>query len=268
MTEHIRATTFHRRRGKEKNTFSYGVDYILTDLNNSADRALPWPISHNRFNLWSLNDRRHGGPRERGSGMAWFAGELEKRNFPFAKSGDGGHGRVRLVLLAQPAFLWFHFSPVSFWLALVDGKLCAFIAEVNSTFGQRHCYFCAHDDFSQIKPDDRLTAEKLMHISPFQTVEGQYHFNFDFSETDINIRILYDKGDDGVVATLRGKRQAATSGSLLGAAMRRPFGAGRVLALIHWQAAKLYFKGAKFLGRQREPETLISDSQNLKARNK
>ena len=248
MISHIQAKTHHARRGPLKNAFTYGVDFVLTDL---SDADTPWLLSRNRWNLWSIWDRRHGGARDDGRGVAWFREVLKERGF----DPDG----AELLLLTQPSFLWFHFNPVSFWVALVDGTPRAFVAEVNSTFGQRHCYVCAHEDFRPIDAKDRLTARKLMHVSPFQKVEGQYHFNFGLTEDAVNIRIDYRNGDQGVLATLAGKRKKATSGSLLWAAVRRPFGAARVVALIHWQAAILYLKRAPFLKKQPPAEELVSD---------
>ncbi|MDU8927016.1 DUF1365 domain-containing protein [Alisedimentitalea sp. MJ-SS2] len=251
MLEHIQAQTLHARRGTLKNTFSYGVDFVLTDLGTKT----PALMSRNRFNLWSLWDRHHGGARGDGRGLAWFKQVLHKRGFQTKNA--------QLLLLTQPSFLWFHFNPVSFWIALVDGTPRAFVAEVNSTFGQRHCYFCAHEDFRPIERGDALIAEKLMHVSPFQKIAGHYRFNFGFSDTRIDIRISFENEDQGVLATLAGDRCVATNKSLLWAAVRRPLGAVRVLALIHWQAAILYLKRAPFLRKQPAPATFTSESQPL-----
>lgn len=251
MIDHIQARTLHARRGPLKNAFTYGVDFVLTDFD--ADR--PWLLSRNRFNLWSLWDKHHGGPRGNGTGLPWFEEQLRSRGFPV--------DRAQLYLLAQPSFLWFQFNPVSFWIACIDGEPCAFIAEVNNTFGHRHCYFCAHDDFRPIKKTDRLQADKIMHVSPFQVVKGQYTFNFALDETAINIRINYENGDQGVLATLGGKRRNATNRTLIWAAIRRPLGALRVLALIHWQAAILYLKRAPFLKKQPAPDLLMTECQNM-----
>ncbi|MEP3332773.1 DUF1365 domain-containing protein [Sedimentitalea sp.] len=246
MLDYVAARTHHSRRGALKNAFTYGVDFVLTDLESG------WPalISRNRFNLWSIRDRDYGGPRGEGGGVAWFRDILAERGF----SDD----TAQLLLLTQPACLWFQFNPVSFWIAMVDGRPRAFVAEVNSTFGQRHCYFCAHDDFRPIERSDRMTAEKMMHVSPFQTVQGTYLFNFGITEDAVDIRISYENGDQGVLATLTGKRQTAGNRSLMRAALRRPLGAGRVVALIHWQALILFLKKAPFLRRQPAPDLLIT----------
>ncbi|SFT94432.1 DUF1365 domain-containing protein [Sedimentitalea nanhaiensis] len=251
MLEHVQAQTHHARRGALRHAFTYGVDYVLSDLGDAA----PWLISRNRFNLWSIWDRHHGGPRGDGRGVGWFREVLLRRGF--AQEG------AQLLLLTQPSFLWFHFNPVSFWIAMVDGRPRAFVAEVNNTFGHRHCYFCAHEDFGPIAKGDRLVSEKMMHVSPFQSVNGQYHFDFGIDETEIDIRISYKNGDQGVVATLSGSRRPASSRSLLWAALRRPLGALRVLGLIHFEAVILFAKRAPFLKRQPAPELLISDSQNF-----
>ncbi|MGH1414546.1 MAG: DUF1365 domain-containing protein [Pelagimonas sp.] len=251
MIEHIQAQTFHARRGQTKNAFRYGVDYVLTDLTSGIAPLL----SRNRFNLFSIHDRHHGGPRGKGTGVAWFRDQLEQRGFPVEKA--------QLYLLTQPSFLWFHFNPVSFWIAVIDGTPRAFIAEVNNTFGHRHCYFCAHPGFRPIVWQDSLDADKLMHVSPFQTVAGTYRFNFEMTKQAFNIRISYENGDQGVLATLNGMREPASTVSLLGAALRRPLGAVRVVALIYWQALKLWLKRAPFLRKPKPPKPLVSDSTSF-----
>ena len=247
MANHIASKTLHVRRGALTNAFSYGVDYVLLDLDDVKNPLL---LSRNRFNLWSVWDRHHGGMPNAGTGKSWCVAQLNARGFDT----DG----AEILLLTQPSFLGYHFNPVSFWLACKGGKLRAVISEVNNTFGHRHCYFCAHADFRPIKKSDRLYAEKMMHVSPFQQVKGEYAFNFDFSANHVHFLINYRNGAEGVFATLKGKRQRATNPGLLQAALRRPFGALRVMTLIHWQAIKLWAKRAPFLKKPPPPETLIS----------
>ncbi|MEN9012332.1 MAG: DUF1365 family protein, partial [Yoonia sp.] len=46
---------------------------------------------------------------------------------------------------------------------------------------------------------------------------------------------------------------------ILCAAIRRPFGPRRVMALIHWQAIKLWWKGATFRSRPEPPTDEVSE---------
>ncbi len=61
-----------------------------------------------------------------------------------------------------------------------------------------------------------------------------------------------------MLATLTGPRTQLTNGSILKAALRRPFGSRRVLGLIHWQALKLWWKGADYKPRPEPPADEIS----------
>lgn len=251
MIDHIQAKTYHRRRGAIRNAFDYSVDFVVSDLT-----APPlWLLSHNGFNLWTLSDRHHGGPRGDGKGMTWFREVLTRQGFAVEQG--------ELLLITQPSFLGLHFNPVSFWVALIDGEVRAFVAEVNNTFGHRHCYFCAHDDFSPISFDQTIKARKSMHVSPFQQIAGSYSFNFGLTQDQLNIRIHFENGDQGVLATLTGPRRPASDRALLGAALRRPFGAARVVGLIYWQALKLYLKRAPFLRTPPPPSVPMTHSSPL-----
>ena len=239
--------TYHARRGEIKNAFRYSVDYLLHDFQETPDTRL---FSIDRFNLWSLRTADHGGMPKSGKGIKWFEQIL-------AEHGLDPETYDKLLITA-PRFLWFEFNPVSFWIATKNGSPVAMVAEVNSTFGQRHCYYCAKSDNSVITSQDSLKARKLMHVSPFQKISGEYTFNMELTKERFMMRIDYRDEQQGVLATMNGTITDARDLKLAYAAVRRPFGSLRVLTLIHWQAIKLWFKGAPFLGRQNPPSTLVS----------
>jgi len=241
--DHIRGETYHGRRGTVENAFRYGVDYIC--LEPEADLSTPWLFSHNGGNLTSLFDSDHGGPPKAGVGVPWVREVL---------TAHGIAAQGRILLLAQPRVLGHVFNPVSFWLIHnAEDELCVVIAEVSNTFGDRHSYLCHHDDLRPITRSDTLSAQKIFHVSPFQPVEGGYVFCFDIREDRIAIWIDYQTEAGGLIATLTGKRVPLTNGSILRACLRRPFGSRRVLSLIHWQALKLWWKGAKYRARPEPP---------------
>jgi DUF1365 family protein len=234
--ELISAQSFHGRRGEISNKFTYSLDYILLDMACALTPAL---LSRNRFNLFSIHDRHHGGVRGMGLGVAWARVVFQSRGFADLTG-------YSIRLLTQPSFFGYNFNPVSFWLLLKGDTLQAVIAEVNNTFGQRHSYFCSKSDGAAITAKDAIIAEKIFHVSPFQAVSGGYTFNFEFTPQAIAFRIALTDGQNGVVATLTGQRRAATNRGLIWSALRRPFGALRVVALIFWQAMKLKWKGAVY----------------------
>jgi len=61
-----------------------------------------------------------------------------------------------------------------------------------------------------------------------------------------------------VIATLVGSRKPLSNTGLIRAILRRPFGSRRVLTLIHWQALKLWWKGARFRSPPKPPAEEIS----------
>ena len=69
----------------------------------------------------------------------------------------------------------------------------------------------------------------------------------------MGIWIDYSAGDGGLLAALVGKRAPLTNLAILAAGLRRPFGSRRVLALIHWQALKLWWKGIGFSSPPKPP---------------
>jgi DUF1365 family protein len=241
--DHVAGHTTHTRKGAVDHAFRYGVDYVLID---PESRAGPWLFSRNAWNLTSVHDRNHGGPRRAGQGVAWARQVLAGRGLAAAKD-------LRILLLTQPGFLGYVFNPVSFWLALRGDDLVAVIAEVNNTFGDRHSYVCARPGFAPIRPADRIEATKVLHVSPFQDVAGTYSFAFDLRAERIAIRIAYRNGDETLFATLAGTRAPLTNRAILAACLRRPAGAVRTIALIHWQALKLALKHVAYRPRPLPP---------------
>jgi len=245
---HLKGATTHARRGSVRHAFTYGVDYVLID---PEARGGPLLFSRNKLNLASVHDRNHGGAPGNGAGAAWAWDVLAQRGLTRAP-------QHRLRLLTQPRFLGYIFNPVSFWM-LFDGiDLITVIAEVNNTFGDRHSYVCANPGFSPLTPDQQIHADKVFHVSPFQQIAGAYAFRFAVSETAVDIRILHTNGDEGLSASLTGALTPLGNRAILGAALRRPFGPLRTMALIHWHALKLKLKGATYRTRPLPPEKEVS----------
>ncbi|NDH26057.1 MAG: DUF1365 domain-containing protein [Rhodobacteraceae bacterium] len=246
--DYIEGWTWHGRKGDLENAFRYSVDYVMF---NATHKILgPALFSRNAAGVFSVYDTDHGGPPNRGRGVAWVKDVL--RSHGVELEGD-------ILLLAQPRVLGHVFNPVSFWLCHnATGDICAVISEVTNTFGDRHSYLCYHDDLRPILPTDTLSAQKIFHVSPFQPIDGNYVFRFDIRPDKIGIWIDLQIPGGGVMANLIGPRRPLRTVDILRALLRRPFGSRRVLGLIHWQAFKLWRKGAKYRKRPSPPETEVS----------
>jgi DUF1365 family protein len=248
QVQHIAGHTYHGRKGDIANAFRYRVDYVLLDMDTPVDA--PSLFSRNGRNLTAVFDSDHGGLPKQGRGAAWVREVLAQNKIALTGS---------VLLLTQPRVLGHVFNPVCFWLIYNEqDQLCAVISEVTNTYGDRHSYLCHHDDLRPIVASDRLKSRKLMHVSPFQPVEGGYEFRFDITAARVGIFIDYTSQAGGLIATLTGPRAPLSNGNILGFWLKRPFGSRRVLSLIHWQALKLWWKGAGFRNRPEPPTSEIS----------
>jgi DUF1365 family protein len=132
------------------------------------------------------------------------------------------------------------------------------ISEVSNTFGDRHSYLCAHDDHRPITREDTLSAQQDLSRLPVSADRGGLH-----------LPLRHPRGPDRRLDRLRHRERralrhahrqarAADTPAILRASLRRPFGARRVFALIHWQALKLWWKGAPYRARPEPPGHEVS----------
>jgi len=245
----VRARVSHVRRRPAENRFVYGLDCLLLDEAMLAEGRGPKLFSFGRPNLVSLHASDHG---VAGAGGAAGVRRLAR------EAGIGGIDRV--LLLAHPRYWGYTFNPVSFWfLTGAAGNLRAVLAEVHNTFGDRHGYLCAGPDGADIQRDCWTVSAKRFHVSPFFDIAGEYRFRFLLDESRVSVRIVYDDGAGGGLDTaIAGTRLPFTDRELARALARRPFGAARTTALIHWQALKLWRKGVRYRPRPQPPGESIT----------
>jgi DUF1365 family protein len=229
----------HRRRVAPYYRFVYRVFYLLLDVDriDALASQLRW-FSHNRFNLLSFHDRDHAGGGA-GSLRAWAEGLL---------AGDGvalDGGRIRLLCL--PRLFGFAFNPISLWYCEHrDGSLRAVIVEVRNTFGEKHAYLIASGG-KPLAYDEPQEKEKCFHVSPFFDLVGRYRFRF--SEPGERLRLVIHETREGIPildATLAAERKTLSDRAILAAALAMPWMTVKVVAGIHWEASKIWLRGARF----------------------
>jgi DUF1365 family protein len=156
---------------------------------------------------------------------------------------SGPIGRIELITNCR--VLGYVFNPVSFWLCHApDGALRAIVAEVNNTFGERHCYVLPAEGQDQ---PGVWRDKKVFHVSPFFSLDGTYRFEFAIADAHLDIRIdLHRNGQPVFVSRLALDRQPLTDARLARLLVTRPLVTAQVIAGIHWEALKLWVKGAAY----------------------
>ena len=246
----LTAQIAHARTRPKRNAFRYGAYYLCFSLKDLSALGKLTLLSLNRFNLFSFHERDHGGLEQ--NGESWIRHILAEFQLQIA---DGD-----IVLLTMPRLLGHVFNPVSFWFCFdKENRLRAVVSEVNNTFGERHSYLCAHADHRPINADDKLSAKKLFHVSPFIPVSGHYEFRFAYGEEKIGVWInLHDEKGLLLTTSLTGKRQPLTSINLLKHFLRYPLVTFKVIFLIHYQALRLLIKGVRYIPKPAPPTSEVS----------
>lgn len=241
----------HRRLVAPLYRFVYHVFYVLWDIDRIDEALRPLRLfSRNRFNVLSFHDRDHGA-QQPGRLRAWAEDLLRGAGL----APDGG----RIRLLAFPRLFGFAFNPISIWYCdRADGRLLAIIAEVRNTFGERHSYVLASDGREQ--PYEQMHEKtKRFHVSPFFDLVGLYRFRFEAPGE--RYRVVIHETRDGTPildATLAGERRALTDAAILAQVARMPLMTVKVVAGIHWEALKIWLRGARFHKKPAPPATPAS----------
>ena len=239
----------HTRLRPARNAFVYPTYFLMLPMRKLALNGTG-ELARNRRAAISFYDKDHGDGRA--DSLDWLDEVLRSEGVSDA-SGEAW-------LHCYPRVLGYSFKPVSFWYChRADGSLRAVVVEVNNTFGERHVYLLDHAKFGH-----EQTATKIFHVSPFCNIEGQYRFRFMTTSNQRSVqrtvaRIDYD---DNTGALL----QTSVSGDLQPlnrqAARKAIFSFGAmtlgVIARIHWQAVKLFFKRVPFFSKPTPPAVLVS----------
>jgi DUF1365 family protein len=241
-------TVRHERLRPTPHSFEYATFFMLLPLRSL--RAQPdAALARNRFGLIAFHDRDHGDGRA--DCLSWLDEHLTAEGVPDA---DG-----EIWLQTYPRVLGYAFKPVSFWYChRRDGSLAAIVAEVNNTFGERHCYLLSGPDVGWGRD---LRAGKALHVSPFCRVEGHYRFRFARSAERIVARVEAHDGQGPLLLTsLAGTLSRADRAGQRAAFFRHPWMTLGVIVRIHWQALRLWSKGVPFFPKPPAPTRFVTHS--------
>jgi hypothetical protein len=238
----------HHRLRPTDHAFAYRSYFLLLPMR--ALRRSPAPaLRRNRFGLLAFHDRDHGDGRA--DALAWLDELLAREGISDA---DG-----EVWLQTYPRVLGYVFKPVSFWYCeRADGSLAAVVAEVNNTFGERHCYLLAGPALAWGREQ---RAAKVFHVSPFSPIEGDYRFRFLRSADGGRLVASVDHHDaHGALlqTSLSGRLEPLTPASRRRAFFGVPLMSFGVIARIHWQALRLWLERVPVRRKPAPPEAFIT----------
>jgi DUF1365 family protein len=85
-----------------------------------------------------------------------------------------------------------------------------------------------------------------MHVSPFFDMQGGYRFALTPPADKFTVSIQYGAEVKRLTATMQLQARPFSDGALLRLLLQMPLTPMKVMAAIHWQALKLFLRGAKF----------------------
>ncbi len=227
----------HARMKPVAHRFQYRVFTLLIDIDRLEEAARTSPLfSLGRFNLLSFDIRDHG--RRDGSPL---------RPAVEAMLTAAGHPQPprRILLLCYPKMLGYVFNPLSVYFCYGDDDaLTAIVYEVRNTFGERHPYV-APVRTGEAGPEGlRQERPKAFHVSPFIDMAQTYHFRLLPPGEAVRVRILEtDAGGPTLAATFVGRARAFSTASILAECGRLPLMTLKIIAAIHLEALRLWWKG-------------------------
>jgi uncharacterized protein len=268
--------TRHKRLWPKENSFEVGSVFVRLPMRAIASQ----PSSRLAFGLFGLN---------KGSPL----GFADSDHFERSKTHGSALAALDKLLLAQgitsctgalagevwlhtfPRVLGYAFKPVSFWFCHDrTGVLRATLVEVHNTFGEQHCYLLHHKDGSPLVDGATVVAQKVFHVSPFFPVRGEYRFRWHLGSQNLNlnrsvVRIDYmdahhhPEQPHGITlsTSISGRHEQVTTGSCLRVLFGYPLHATVVLLRIHYQALRLWCKGARFYRLPGKPSIDVTHSQ-------
>lgn len=249
----VRSTIDHTRHGTPSHFLSRKGLSILIDLDRLADAGRQSMLfSVDRFNLLSLRQSDYG-PNFRNKDshvqLATYAREMAAKICP-------DHDIDKVLLLTFPRILGVAFNPVSIYLLRdAKGRDLMYIYEVRNTFGDMHSYV-GRAGAAAAAGDTILQAQKVLHVSPFFPVEGEYRLRVKVKDNaKISVLMRYSmNGTAKLTATLRGVAERLTTRTVIRAVLATGQFPLRPLVSIHVEALRLWLKRVPFFRRPTPPQ--------------
>lgn len=236
----------HHRLEPLRNKFVYSVYMLYLDLDelDTLHKELRL-FSRNRRNIFEFRDADH---------LSIVPGDVRHNIRAYLRRHGVEQEPARIFLLTHLRTFGHVFNPVSFYFCFAaDGSpLCA-VPEVGNTFGEQKPYYLGPDSLG--KSGFRKAMQKFFYVSPFIDLDVMFDFDLRIPGERLLIRIDDSKaGKTFFLSSLIGKRRELSDATLTLELFRVPFVTVKVLALIHLQALKLWWKKLPFHPKAEHPD--------------
>ena len=234
---------YHKRFFPFEHEFTYNLTYFWLDIKNIKNLFF---FKHNKFSLFSFFDTDHGevGRNKNKSLFDYIKDELKKKKLSDIEF---------IKVLCVPRILNYQFNPISVFVCFDSKQIPnAIMFEVSNTFNERHSYFSSLNS-------GKFRSKKIFHVSPFFNLDGSYEIKFEISFNQIKLDILYkNKNKKLFYADFSGNSDTFNDYNLLKLFILKAFQNFKVTLGIHYEALKLWSKGAIYYNKPEKPKKFLT----------
>ena len=244
----------HTRFIPKKHNFKYKVFSILFDIDDLRDISKKSIFfSYNKFNLFSFFDKDFG-EKDGSSPKLWILNIAKKQRIKLKK--------IKIFCLCYPRIFGYVFNPITTWFVYDEKILKMIVYEVRNTFGEDHSYAFKVDNNFEL---NNHKTKKLMHVSPFISMNGEYKFATKLNEKKISIIIngIIEK-KHLITASFQGNYSQFSDKKLLLNFIKYPFLTFKITYGIHFQALILWLKNIKYIRHKKSNYFKISYNEKYK----
>ena len=238
----------HQRLVPQRDPFHYKVFMLAFELDElpAMAKGNRW-LGHNRFHLFSIHDKDHINLGEEGGIRPNLTKWLHEQGQAIPEDS-------RIELVTFPSVLGYGFNPVSFYaVSSSSGEPLLMVAEVVNTFREMKLFLVDREGSDQ-RWQRRM--QKDFYVSPFSDSGDDFDFRLSLPREKLSINIdNWHEGERTLISSVRGKELPLTASRLFFFALRYPFLSLKIIAGIHWQAARLWIAKIPFFKKSERLET-------------